>query len=63
MDMRFHWLRDSECQQPFRIHWRPGKTNLVDYWMKHHPAKHSQNICHEFLTPDMILEMLHQQSH
>ena len=25
MDMRFHWLRDRECQQQFRIYWRPGK--------------------------------------
>jgi hypothetical protein len=21
MDMRFHWLRDRECQEQFRIHW------------------------------------------
>jgi len=27
MDMRFHWLRDRECQQQFRIYWRPGKLN------------------------------------
>jgi hypothetical protein len=24
MDMRFHWLRDREQQQQFRIYWRPG---------------------------------------
>eukprot|EP00804_Cyclotella_cryptica_P028442 CCRYP_014211-RA/>CCRYP_014211-RA protein AED:0.38 eAED:0.38 QI:0/0/0/1/0/0/2/0/375 len=23
MDMRFHWLRDRECQEQFRIYWRP----------------------------------------
>jgi hypothetical protein len=21
MDMRFHWLRDQECQQQFRMNW------------------------------------------
>ena len=28
MDMRFHWhwLRDREAQEQFRIHWRPGKS-------------------------------------
>ena len=35
MDMRFHWLRDRECQQQFRIYWRPGKSNYADYWTKH----------------------------
>ena len=36
MDMRLHWLRDRECQQQFRIYWRPGKLNYADYWTKHH---------------------------
>jgi hypothetical protein len=58
MDMRFHWLRDRECQEQFRIHWRPGKLNYADYWTKHHPAKHHQNIRREFITPLLVLEML-----
>jgi len=37
MDMRFHWLRDRECQRQFRIYWRPGKMNYADYRTKHHP--------------------------
>ena len=36
MDMRLHWLRDRECQEQFRIYWRPGKLNYADYWTKHH---------------------------
>jgi hypothetical protein len=28
MDMRFHWLRDRECQEQFHIYWRPGKKQL-----------------------------------
>ena len=61
MDMRFHWLRDRECQQQFRIYWRPGKMNYADYWTKHHAAKHHQNVRKEFLTPHIVLEMLRQE--
>ena len=66
MDMRFHWLRDSECQHQFKFFWRPGKTNFADYWTKHHSAAHHVNLQHEFLTPLIVLEMLqqkHQQHH
>ena len=61
MDMRFHWLRDRECQEQFRIYWRPGKLNYADYWTKHHPAKHHQNVRREFLTPYIVVEMLRQE--
>jgi hypothetical protein len=61
MDMRFHWLRDRECQEQFRIHWRPGKLNYADYWTKHHPAKHHQNVRREFITPHLLVEMLRLQ--
>ena len=44
MDLRFHWLRDRECQKQFRIYWRPGKLNYADYWTKHHAALHHQNV-------------------
>jgi hypothetical protein len=62
MDMRFHWLRDRECQMQFRIYWRPGKLNYADYWTKHHPAKHHQNIRKEFITPQIVLKMLRQEN-
>ena len=56
-DIRFHWLRDRECQEQFRIYWRPGKLNYADYWTKHHQGKHHQNVRQEFLTPYTVLEM------
>jgi hypothetical protein len=43
MDMRFHWLCDREAQGQFRIYWHPGKTNLADYFKKHHPPVHYVN--------------------
>jgi hypothetical protein len=61
MDMRFHWLRDRECQEQFRIYWRPGKLNYADYWTKHHPEKHHKNVRREFLTPHYVVEMLRQE--
>ncbi len=62
MDMRLRWLRDRECQRQFRIYWRPEKLNYTDYWTKHHPAKHHQNIRKKFITPQIVLEMLIQEN-
>ena len=56
-DMRFHWLRDRECQKQFHIYWRPGKLNYADYWTKHHAALHYQHVRKEFLTPHIVLKM------
>jgi hypothetical protein len=50
MDMQFHWLRDCEAQGQFQIYWCLGKTNLVDYFTKHHPLAHHVNVHTEFLT-------------
>jgi hypothetical protein len=44
MDMRIHWLKCREAQEQFKIHWRPGKTNLADYFTKHHAPAHHVNI-------------------
>jgi hypothetical protein len=60
MDMRFHWLRDRECQQQFKFYWRPGKLNFADYWTKHHSAAHHINMRKEFLTSLIVLEMAKQ---
>ena len=50
MDMQFHWLRDRESQDQFKIYWRPGGKNLADYYTKHHPPAHHVNMRAEFLT-------------
>ena len=61
MDMRFHWLRNRECQQQFRFYWRPGKLNYADYWTKHHSAKHHKNVRRDYLTPLVTLEYFRQR--
>jgi hypothetical protein len=58
MDMRFHWLRDRECQQQYQIYWQPGKFNYADNWTQHHPESHHINIRKEFLMPFIVLKML-----
>jgi hypothetical protein len=50
MDMRCHWLRNREAQGRFQIYWRLGKTNLADYFTKHHPQAHHVNVRTEFLN-------------
>jgi hypothetical protein len=41
IDMRFYWVRDRVDQKQFRVYWAPGRTNLGDYYSKHHsPAHH-----------------------
>ena len=64
-DMRFHWIRERECQKQFRIYWRPVKENYADYWTKHHTETHHENTRKQFLTPHIILKMLRleQQQH
>jgi hypothetical protein len=44
MDMRFNWPRNRKAQGQFRIYWCPGKTNLVDFFTKHHPPALHVNV-------------------
>jgi hypothetical protein len=60
MDMRFEWLLDREQQGQFKIYWKPGKTNLADYFTKHHPPSHHRNVRGEFLTRVAEIQRLRQ---
>ena len=39
MDTQFYWLLDRQAQNQFRMYCKPGTTNYVDYYTKHHPVK------------------------
>jgi hypothetical protein len=58
MDMKFYWLQCREAPKQFSFFWHPGKTNLADYWTKHHcPAHHIEQHPH-ILTPlSMIIAL------
>jgi hypothetical protein len=36
MDMRFYCVQDRSKQGHFHIFWKPGTTNLANYFTKHH---------------------------
>jgi hypothetical protein len=39
IDMRFYWVRGCVRQGHFRVHWQPGKSNLANFFTKHHSPK------------------------
>jgi hypothetical protein len=55
IDMRFHWIRDRVKQNQFTVIWRPGGTNLADYFTKTHPVSHYRKMretyVHSPVTP------------
>jgi hypothetical protein len=50
LDMRYHWLRDREAQQQFTFIWAPGKSNKGDYFTKHHPPSHHQEVRPQYVS-------------
>jgi hypothetical protein len=54
IDMRFYWIRDRVHQGHFHVYyWRKGSLNRADYFSKHHPATHHQQIRSSYLhSPD-----------
>jgi hypothetical protein len=49
IDMRFYWIRDRVRQGQFQIYWKKGILNRADYFTKHHPASHHQQIRSSYL--------------
>ena len=58
MEMRYYWLRCRDAQGQFRYYWKPGPTNLADYWKKHHPASHHIEKQPTILTLQTVLAAL-----
>jgi hypothetical protein len=52
IDMRFYWIRDRVRQGQFHVHWKKGSLNKADYFTKHHPASHHQEIRSSYLHDD-----------
>jgi hypothetical protein len=52
IDMRFYWTRDRVRQGQFHVIWQKGKLNKADYFTKHHPASHHQQIRSVYLHDD-----------
>ena len=52
MDMRFYWVRDRVNQGQFIIYYRPGVTNLDDYFTKHQPPSYHIKVRQHYV-PDI----------
>ena len=50
MDMRFYWVQDKCTRGEFVIYWKPGITNLADYFTKHHSAAHHKSMRATYLN-------------
>ena len=50
IDMSFYWVRDRVNQGQFIIYWRPGVTNLGDYFTKYHSPSHHIKVRHHYVT-------------
>jgi len=61
MDMHFEWLKDRETKEQFRFFWRAGKTNLADFFTKHHSLAHHRYMCADFLTQVADLKELRER--
>ena len=43
MDMRYYWIQDRVAQKYFHVYWRPGLTNLGDYFTKNIPPSYHRS--------------------
>jgi hypothetical protein len=63
MDMRFYWIQDRVEQQQFHVYWRPGQTNLADYFTKHHsPAHHRRERATYLHCPEILALAITRES-
>ena len=56
--MKFNWLQYRYIQEQFRYFWRPGHTNLGDYWTKHHPGAHHKDLRPTIITLSKFLDAM-----
>ena len=61
MDIRYHWLRDRETQKQFRFIWKPAKYNKADYFSKHHPPAHHQQVRAQYVNLAKIIAIASTQ--
>jgi len=45
IDMRYYyWLQDQQTEQHFKFTWKQSQYNKADYFTKHHPPSHHQEV-------------------
>ena len=51
INMRFYWIQERTQQGQFFIYWKPGSTNLGEYFTKHHSPAHHRLMRPTYLHP------------
>ena len=54
-DMRVYWVRDRILQKQYQLIWRKGKTNMADYFTKHHPPWYHKQMRYRYLHKALSL--------
>jgi hypothetical protein len=54
IDMRYHWIRDRVKQGHFQVTWKPGETNLADFFTKAHPVQHHKLMRSSYVNTPML---------
>ena len=49
MDKWLHWICDRINQFHYMVYWRPGYTNKLDYYTKHHTQAHNRYVRYNYL--------------
>ena len=52
--MGFFWLCDRNNKQQFHTYWDKGRTNIGDYYTKHHPSTHHQKMRPLHMTSNVL---------
>ena len=60
-DMRFFWIQDRIRQQQFQLLWRRGRTNMADYFTKHHPPWHHKIMRYKYLHRALLTQRLSRE--
>ena len=58
MDMRYYWIQDRVAQMFFWVYWRPGHTNLGNYFTKHFPPSYHRSRRSTYLQSDNYVASL-----
>ena len=44
-DIRFYWIQYQIGQGHYNLFWKPGATNLTEYFTKHNPTHNNRCMC------------------
>ena len=52
--MGYFWLKEKHTTEQFHFYWKPGYTNLADYFTKHHPPLHHKTVHSMYIVDNFL---------